>query len=154
MIESNFESIVNALGMRESEVSGSLALLPEMKAPIVDESFYYTYYPEDGVEFGFDVESSRFIKVHVKLRASRVGGKQYVGTPPLGVSTEWNRDQAIATLGTPTRSWPPATLPVIGARGGSDSFAMPDHPDLGLFLNYTAAGEVRQISVMHKDRPT
>jgi hypothetical protein len=153
MIEQNFEKVVDALGKHESEVIAELALLPEMKCPTDDDSFFYDYKPETGVEFVFDSETSQFVKVHILLRPSPMASHLYTGALPLGISMDWNREKTLSTLGQPTKSWPANKIPTIGDVGGCDSFVLAGHEDLELFIGYSTSGNIEQISVMHKNRP-
>lgn len=152
MIENNFDALVDAIGKPESEVVSLLGLRPGNKAESDADSFYYVYYPEAGVELAFETETSRFMKVHIIVSGSSDKDGPYQGSLPLGISRGWNREQVIMALGDPIKTWPPVVLPVIGERGGCDSFPMHVHPELELFIGYSIAGEIDQVSVMHKNR--
>ncbi|WP_311969999.1 DUF6392 family protein [Pseudomonas baltica] len=153
MIEQNFEKVVAALGKPEAEVIAELGLLPDMKYPTEDESFFFDYKPEKGVEFVFDSETFHFIKVHILLRPSPMASHVYTGALPLGISLDWNREKAHSILGQPTKSWPANNIPTIGDVGGCDSFTLTGHERLELFIGYSTSGDIDQISVMHKNRP-
>jgi hypothetical protein len=113
MVAEKFNEILNTLGRAESEVINVLGLTPQMKDPIDDNSFWHTYSIENGVDFMFDAQTSKFVEVHIQLKA-RLGDMQvYSAPPPLGISATWNRTQALEFLGSPTRSWPATTLPVL-----------------------------------------
>lgn len=153
MIEGNFGSVIDALGKSESEVIIALGLLPGMKNTIEEDSFFYSYDPEAGVEFVFDMDTSNFVEVHITLKLSSIGSDVYAGTLPFGISQDWNREAALSALGEPTKSWAPSILPLIGDVGGTDSFAIADHVDLELMIGYSISWNVEQISIMHKNRP-
>lgn len=153
MIKENFDSVIGALGKNEAEVITLLGLDPAVKHPPEDDSFWYIYTPEKGAEFAFDAETSRFVEAHLTFRPTPGAEEVYDQGPVLGVNALWSRTLALQAFGPPIRSTPPGTIIFIGEHGGSDTFALADHPDLELVLGYTPALDVAQLNLIHKDRP-
>ncbi|MGI4839273.1 MAG: hypothetical protein ACRYF9_16800 [Janthinobacterium lividum] len=89
MVAEKFNEILNTLGRAESEVINVPGLTPKMKDPIDDNSFRHTYSIENGVDFMFDAQTSKFVEVHIQLKARPGDMQVYSAPPPLGISSTW-----------------------------------------------------------------